>query len=99
MPFHGEASRVAWRVINQPTRQGDNQVADMSASLPLAGLEVARHIRLSTDAALFVITERVTNRNKLGRIYNMVQHPSIAPPFLDERTLGRCECQKRIYAE
>jgi hypothetical protein len=87
MPFHGEASRVAWRVINQPTRQGVNQVADMSASLPLAGLEVARHIRLSTDAALFVITERVTNRNQLGRIYNMVQHPSIAPPFLDERTL------------
>jgi hypothetical protein len=87
MPFHGEASRVTWRVINQPTRQGDKQVADMSASLPLAGLDVARRIRLSTDTAFFVITERVANRNKLGRIYNMVQHPSIAPPFLDEATL------------
>jgi hypothetical protein len=87
MPFHGEAARVTWRVINQPAKQGDKLVADMSASLPLAGLDVARRIRLSTDAAYFVITERVTNRNKLGRIYNMVQHPSIAPPFLDERTL------------
>jgi hypothetical protein len=27
-----------------------------------------------------------TNIGKLGRIYNMVQHPSIAPPFLDEET-------------
>ena len=87
MPFHGEASRVAWRVVNQPSMQGDKQTAEMFASLPLAGLDVTRRIRLSTDAAFFVVTESVTNRNKLGRIYNMVQHPSIAPPFLDERTL------------
>ena len=87
MPFHGEASRVVWRVISQPSMQGDKQIAEMSASLPLAGIDVVRRIRLSTEAAVFVITERVTNRNKLGRIYNMVQHPSIAPPFLDEKTL------------
>jgi hypothetical protein len=87
MPFHGEAPRVGWRIVSQPSLQGDKQIAEMSASLPLAGLDVTRRIRLSTNAAFFVITERVTNRNKLGRIYNMVQHPSIAPPFLDERTL------------
>lgn len=87
MPFHGEASRVTWRVVSQPSVQGDKQVAEMSASLPLAGLDVTRRIRLSRSAAYFVVTERVTNRNKLGRVYNMVQHPSIAPPFLDEHTL------------
>ena len=87
MPFHGEAPRVGWRVVSQPSLQGDKHIAEMSASLPLAGLDLTRRIRLSTNAAFFVITERVTNRNKLGRIYNMVQHPSIAPPFLDERTL------------
>jgi hypothetical protein len=87
MPFHGEASRVAWRVVSQPSVQGNKKVAEMSATLPLAGLEVTRRIRLSTDAAFLVVTERVTNLNKLGRIYNMVQHPSIAPPFLDEKTL------------
>jgi hypothetical protein len=36
---------------------------------------------------LIVVRERVTNTNRLGRIYNMVQHPTIAPPFLDEKTL------------
>jgi hypothetical protein len=87
MPFHGEASHVPWRIVSQPSVQGDKRVAEMSASLPLAGLEVTRRIRLSTKSAYFVVTERVTNRNKLGRIYNMVQHPSIAPPFLDEKTL------------
>jgi hypothetical protein len=29
----------------------------------------------------------MTNTNKLGRLYNMVQHPSIAPPFLNDDTL------------
>jgi hypothetical protein len=94
MPFHGEASRVVWRMISQPSTQGDKQAAEMSASLPLAGFDVTRRIRLSTNAAFFIVTERVTNRNKLGRIYNMVQHPSIAPPFLDETTLVDANAKK-----
>jgi hypothetical protein len=82
MPFHGEASRVMWQVL----KAGKSEV-EMTASLPIAGLDVARRLRLSPDAALFTVVERVTNRNKLGRVYNIVQHPSIAPPFLDEKTL------------
>jgi hypothetical protein len=87
MPFHGEASRVIWRVLSQPAAKGNQIEAAMAASLPLAGLEVTRRIRLSTDASFFTVSESVTNRNKLGRLYNMVQHPTIAPPFLDEKTL------------
>ena len=87
MPFHGEAARVPWRVARQPSMQGDKQIAELSASLPIAGMDVTRQIRLSRDAPFFVVTERVTNRNKLGRLYNMVQHPSIGPPFLDEKTV------------
>ena len=87
MPFHGEASRVVWRVITPPAAKGDKIEAAVAASLPLAGLEVTRQIRVSMSTAFFVVTERVTNRNKLGRIYNMVQHPTIGPPFLDEETL------------
>jgi hypothetical protein len=87
MPFHGEASRVLWRVLTPPAAKGDRVEATMAASLPLAGLEVTRRIHISTAAPFFVVMERVTNRNKLGRIYNMVQHPTIGPPFLDEETL------------
>ena len=38
-------------------------------------------------AAIFNVSETVTNRNKLGRVYNMVQHATIGPPFLDEETV------------
>ena len=55
--------------------------------MPLAGLSVVRTIRLSRSASVARVHEKVTNNRNLGRIYNMVQHPSIAAPFLDETTL------------
>ena len=41
----------------------------------------------SLDGATLTVHERISNVGKLGRMYNMVQHPSIAPPFLDEETV------------
>ena len=75
MPFHGEASNVAWKQTG-PAR--------MEADLPMAQLHVERTAAL--DGATLTVRELVTNKGKLGRMYNVVQHPSIAPPFLDERT-------------
>jgi hypothetical protein len=66
----------------------------MSAMLPMAGLEVRRTIRLARNQAYFAVSETVTNRNKLGRPNNMVQHPTIGPPFLDETTLVDANAQK-----
>lgn len=82
VPFHGEAPRIMWKAWKQSDRD-----AEMGCALDLAGMRVKRQVRLDHDAPIFSITEEVTNLNKLGRIYNMVQHPSIAPPFLDETTL------------
>ena len=87
MPFHGEASHVDWKVVRAPLHSGGEILAELAATLPMAGFEVTRQMRLSEGAALLRVRESVTNINKLGRIYNMVQHPSIAPPFLDETTL------------
>ena len=78
MPFHGEATRVAWKATPDHT---------MAASLPMAGLDVSRRIQIHPHAALVSVSETVINRNKLGKVYNMVQHPTIGPPFLDEDTI------------
>ena len=86
MQFHGEASRVEWKERRASEVRGAISAA-MSAYLPIAGLEIQRSIRLADSAAVAVVSETVTNRNKLGRIYNMVQHATIGPPFLDETTL------------
>jgi len=82
MPYHGEASRVQWKETS-----GARNAAAMSAYLPMAGVEIERAVRLSETGAVFTVSETVTNRNKLGKIYNMVQHATIGPPFLDETTV------------
>ena len=89
MPFHGEAPRVMWKVTaRKPTE------VEMEARLPIAGIEVRRVVRLADSAAVALVTETVTNTNPLGRVYNMVQHPTIGPPFLDETTVVDANARK-----
>lgn len=86
MGFHGEASRVVWKVL-QEAKKKEVIYAEMAATLSMGGLSIKREIRLAKENAFFVVREAVTNENSLGRIYNMVQHPTIGPPFLDEKTV------------
>jgi hypothetical protein len=94
MPFHGEAARVRWRELDVTEARDGRIVAAMGATLPMAGLEVRRTVRLSETIAMFSVSETVINRNKLGRIYNMVQHATIGPPFLDETTVVDSNAQR-----
>ena len=87
MPFHGEASRLPWKVTGKPKEAGGSIRAEMTVELPLGGLAVKRSINLSKREAFFTVREEVTNTNQLGRVWAMVQHPTIAPPFLDETTV------------
>jgi hypothetical protein len=87
MPFHGEAARVEWLVLRDAVSNGGKVRAEMAATLPMAGLRINRHIELSVSNALFVVREEIINLNKLGRLFNMVQHATIGPPFLDEQTV------------
>ena len=92
MPFHGEAGSRMWELLGEPERQGDAVVVEMSTHLPLAGMHVRRVVKL--EGAHFSVHEEVTNNNALGRIYNIVQHPTIGPPFLDESTLVDANARK-----
>jgi hypothetical protein len=75
VPYHGEAPRVLWKATG---------ARSMAVELPMAKLRVERDVELV--GAVLTVRERVTNLQAMGRIYNMVQHPTIAPPFLDERS-------------
>lgn len=106
MGAHGEASTVQWKVLETMSSSG----VVLGATLPMAGFEVKREVTLVEAAqhgecaelcctmAMAVVSETVVNINKLGRIYNMVQHPSIAPPFLNAGTIVDCN-GKRGFAQ
>jgi hypothetical protein len=94
MPYHGEATHVGWQILRDVMSEDGFILAEMAAKLPLAGLAIKRTIRLSRTGALFTVREDITNENRLGRIYNVVQHPTIGPPFLDETTIVDCNGRK-----
>ena len=84
MPYHGESTKVIWEVLRNVEASPAGINVRMAADLPLAGLRIDRSVTLSSSSAFFLVSEKITNNNMLGRIYNIVQHPTIGPPFLDE---------------
>jgi len=87
MPGHGEAAHIDWKLLSGPHESGGEIVAAMSCDLPLAGMTMKRTMRLSKNAPVLHVTEEATNTNLLGKVYNLVQHPSIGGPFLDGNLL------------
>lgn len=54
------------------------------------GLKVSRNLLMDEHQPVYVVTEKITNTNPLGRPFNIVQHPTLAEPFLDADTIVNC---------
>ncbi len=84
---HGEANGVKWKLLVAPQTKDNLIICSMMCCLPIGGLQLTRKIELSEDESIFFVTEEIKNLNKYGRMFNIVQHVSLAPPFLDKSTL------------
>ncbi len=84
---HGEANSQVWKTLTEPQIKDGLTVCSMMCSLPMGGLQLTRKIELAEDEPVFFVTEGIKNLNKYGRMFNIVQHVTIAPPFLDKSTL------------
>jgi len=99
MPYHGEASQVDWTVNSAPVSRNGKITATMSCRLPMGGMTLERTASLSEKSPVLEVRELITNVNKLSRVYNIVQHPSIAPPFLDENVIVDSNAWKGFMQE
>ena len=81
---HGEFLRTIWEGVT------DDHTLHLFASSNLEGLSLKRKIELSTLSSGYKVTDQVYNKNDLGRMYQVVQHPTIARPFLNENTMVDC---------
>lgn len=86
-PHHGEANIVDWELLSEPQKKNGLIESSMKCWLPMGGLQLKRDIKLSEEDPVFFVKEEIKNQNKYGRMFNMVQHVTIAPPFLDNCTL------------
>jgi hypothetical protein len=86
LPNHGQFANILW---NTKERKQIN-ILEMEATALLEGLSLKRKIILGKHDPVYIVSEVVQNINPLGRLYNIVQHPTLAAPFLDETTLIDC---------
>lgn len=79
MSWHGEAMREDWSLDSHldDSSGSKSTAATMSVALPMAGLTVTRRLKLLGDSPVLLVEEDVTNTNSLGRVYNLVQHPTL----------------------
>lgn len=80
---HGEVNALKWKVLGTQNSTG----CIMQCALPMGRLQLTRKIGLSKNEPVFFVSEQIRNLNKYGRMFNIVQHVTIAPPFLDKTTL------------
>ncbi len=86
LPNHGQIANVLWDIKKTLSQN----CLVMNAVAVLEGLSIKRKIVLDKHSAIYAVKEVVQNFNPLGRLYNMVQHPTLAMPFLDETTIIDC---------
>ena len=91
---HGEAHDQDWELLAEPHSKDKMVTCSMQCTLPLGGLQLTRKIELSGGEPMFFVKEEIKNLNKYGRMFNIVQHVSLAPPFLDKSTLFDTNAEK-----
>ena len=76
IPNHGEPANIEWQV----EKQSQTKLV-MKTVAAKEGLEVNRTISMDAAHPVFSVEETVTNIHALGRLYNIVQHPTLATPL------------------
>ena len=97
MPFHGEGGLVIWKVLSKPSKKNGVISTEMMCELPMARMTLKRTLNLYEKSSVLKVREVITNINQLGKVYNLVQHPTIAPPFLDESVVIDCNAYKGFW--
>jgi hypothetical protein len=84
---HGEVNTQKWQIVQKPQKTNNITKCVMSCRLPMGGLKLTRTVELPEGEPVFFVSEEIKNLNQYGRMFNIVQHVTLAPPFLDPNTL------------
>ncbi len=85
MTFSGEATHRKWKILSNPVEGSLAAEARVSLDMPLARLGLVRRMKL--NGSVLYVEDKITNKDKLGRPWNLIEHATIGPPFLNESTI------------
>ena len=80
-PFHGEASKQLFEVVEKPVSRGETTIT-LNARLPLAQESVTRTITLLDGENVVYVNTEVESLLSVDRPLSWAEHATIGPPFL-----------------
>ncbi|MDQ6678070.1 MAG: hypothetical protein M3Z09_12315 [Acidobacteriota bacterium] len=80
-PFHGEASKQQFEVVQEPLKKGVTTLK-LGARLPLAQEAVTRTVTLLDGENVVYVDTEVESLLSVDRPFSWAEHATIGPPFL-----------------
>ena len=100
MPFHGEASHQAFRIVRDDSAGNAHRVT-MQANLPLAQESFTRTAEIVEGENLVYITSVLESLLSVDRPVSWAEHATIGPPFLEKGKvvvdMPAANCRVRPY--
>jgi hypothetical protein len=62
----------------------------------IEGLHIQREMQMDNEVRFVMLQKQIPEYNSLGRLYNVVQHPTIAAPFLDSNNYYSIATQQLV---
>jgi hypothetical protein len=90
VPHNGQSGNNCWEL----SKNTDPLLLQMHSVAPMDGMEATRQVRMDKQVPVVKVTETVQSTIAIARPFNMVQHATIGPPFLDEGTRIDCNAGK-----
>jgi len=90
VPHNGQSGNRYWQL----NKQINNQRLVMRSNAPMDGIAITRTVAMDAQSPVVKISEKVQSTTTIARLFNMVQHATIGPPFLDTSTVIDCNAGK-----
>jgi hypothetical protein len=94
VPHNGQASNQWWNIVQ---KKKHSFIVDCNA--PLDHMYVKREFHIDHNKPVVFARETVKNFSTVGRFNNIVQHPTIGPPFLNDSTVINTNADKGFLQE
>lgn len=83
VPHNGQSGNQQWHIVGQ----SDESFLHIRSEASLDGIIAERRIYFDEESAVFKVTDFVESTLSTGRLFNIVQHATIGPPFLSQSTI------------
>ncbi len=90
VPHNGQSGNTCWQL----KKPASSLQMKMQSSAPMDGIHVKRTIVMDALSPVVKVTEQVQSTTTISRLFNMVQHATIGPPFLDTSVVIDCNAGK-----